>query len=160
MEILLPVIEKILILCRTVRDKAAPDIKVTLHIVKLRLYIRKKLPVVLCGIKIERHECPAVILTLRRHDVNEHSRQFIFGKRHPVLDLCSLDTEVVKHAYYYVFGDRCCLYRVSVVSHVPSGLFRILKNRASGQGPVMISIQLPHLRFRHSGQRTRTSYRC
>ena len=106
-EILLPVIYPVHVLCLGFLYGALSHVHVGAHLLQLFLYLSQHFCRILFFLQVKRQKCRTIILRHLGQDVHKHLLLVLAGKRHFVLYLYSLDPQVHQHTADNIF----CLCR-------------------------------------------------
>ena len=97
-EILLPVVDPVHILRLGFLDHARSYIQISAHLIQFLPYVQKDRSFILFFVQIEGQISRAVIFRNIWQDVHEHLLLIFLRKRHLVLDLHALDSQIHQHA--------------------------------------------------------------
>jgi len=117
LEIRLPVIDPVLVLCLGLCDRTFSQIQKFLQFIQRFFHIRQDLFLVVLRLQIEVQISHAVVLGHIRQDIHEHLLLVIFRQRLPVLNLHALDAGLRQRSNDDVFHFRTGLQGKFVPFH-------------------------------------------
>ena len=98
LEILFPVVDPVLILCFTLGDGPLSQIRKHGKVIKSLIHTLQDAGDVLAVVEIEADKRHTLVRRQLRKDIDEHPLRLLRRKRNIVLDLDSLDSDLIKHA--------------------------------------------------------------